>query len=478
MRSVNPHLASLVYASVVLASIPYSGVASAQSKEEARALQEQRAIQATLIGFADKYMSSIAQASDDVRAAMPDNLDVRVLAQGYKLHSARAALDIATGPNPEAALLDMLVFSSLQRIAMDAPWSTEAFGRHRRVLLDATSALEREIWDAAARYMSPEDLAELREHIAAWRARNPDMRYVFYVRFDDFAAARLDSPLADKARKGGLLVDVSDVSRSADQAILLAERALHTSNRLPTLLSWEIESLYFRLVTSPEARSALEQSGRMSTSLARFATSLEKLPKQISAERSATIAQLAKEIAIERAAALRDVGALLATERGAAIADLQGLLRAERQAILTELDARREALAQAAGVIQTSLVDADELAVHLGETSATIKEVIESADKLVGRFEGGPDASREPSEPFNLASYVEAIRELTLAIQEANTLVLSAERIVGAEAPVTGIFDRVLWVGTLLIFILCITAFFTMLIYRAAVRRIFVDARG
>ena len=65
-----------------------------------------------------------------------------------------------------------------------------------------------------------------------------------------------------------------------------------------------------------------------------------------------------------------------------------------------------------------------------------------------------------------------AARELTIAIREANTLMLSAERLSGGENLIGGIFDRALWTGTILILILCVPIFVTMLIYRAAARRI------
>ena len=82
--------------------------------------------------------------------------------------------------------------------------------------------------------------------------------------------------------------------------------------------------------------------------------------------------------------------------------------------------------------------------------------------------EGGDVAS----EPFDIDSYVNAINQLTVTIQEANTLVLSTERLTGGETMIGGVFDRVLWTGTILILILCVAVFVTMLIYRAAARHI------
>ncbi len=51
-------------------------------------------------------------------------------------------------------------------------------------------------------------------------------------------------------------------------------------------------------------------------------------------------------------------------------------------------------------------------------------------------------------------------------------MLLSTERLTGGEGAMGGVFDRVLWTGTILILVLCVAVFFTMLIYRAAARHI------
>lgn len=467
---------SLGFALLVIGLLAHAGSAIAQDEDDTKALRDQKAIQAMLIGFADKYLSTLTQISHEIAASEPANPELRATIHAYKLNSARSALEIATGPNPGIALIDMLVFARLQRLSMQDPRWPEFTDTQRQRIVASLKNLEYDIWDSAGRYLSVDEESELKELIERWRRKNPDIRYVFYIRFDDFAVNRLDSTLADKVRKGGFLVDVSDVSRSADEAILLAERAMQMTNRLPLLLSWEIETLFYRLATSIEARQALDQSAKVTSSLQSFAATVEDLPKQIAVERKTTIDQIANVLGKERGAAIHDVGELFATQRLATIENLHNVLATERAAFFSELDARGAALAQSAEFVKTSLSDADRLTVHLGETSVMIKEAIDSADRMMGRFDKEAPATAEPSEPFDLASYVEAIRELTVTIQEANTLMLSTERIIGNESPIANVFNRVLWVGTLLIVILCVAAFFTMLAYRAAVRRIFVDA--
>jgi len=87
------------------------------------------------------------------------------------------------------------------------------------------------------------------------------------------------------------------------------------------------------------------------------------------------------------------------------------------------------------------------------------------------RFDSGPEGG-DAAEPFDINIYVNAIKELSVALREANTLMLSTERLTGGESAMGGVFDRVLWTGTVLILILCVAVFVTMLIYRAAARHI------
>jgi hypothetical protein len=169
---------------------------------------------------------------------------------------------------------------------------------------------------------------------------------------------------------------------------------------------------------------------------------MEKLPKQLTAERQATIDHLASAIAAERAA------------------------------FFAELDSRQEMLQGTFSEVRGGLADADKLAIDLEKTTSTINEALVNADKLMARFEKGTEGAEAPPKPFDINSYVNAITKLTVAIREANTLLLSTERLTGGQGTMGGVFDRVLWTGTILILILCVAVFVTMLIYRAAARHI------
>lgn len=398
-------------------------------------------LQELVFAYADKYMSAIAQVTSEIRESAPEDAELRLRMHGLKLLTTASIQQLAVTPNPEATLLDMMVFATLHRMVFSEEWARKRYGKHAKTLAKTMQELEDEIWQTSGNYLSEKQTAEVRRLIRDWRAKHPDLKVVSLIRFSDFASLRSKSPLVSKSRGGGFLVDTSGAEQSVDEALLLAERALHYSQRLPWLIEWQVEQLFYKLAVTPEVRQSLSQTQGVTRSLDRFADSMEKLPRQISTERQASIEQMASAIATERVA------------------------------FFAELDVREKMLQGTINTLRTGLADADQLAVNLNKTAGGVNTVLLSADKLMARFdsEAGADAD---AEAFNLNSYVLAIKELTLAIQEANTLILSTERLTGGADAMGGVFTRVLWTGTILILILCVAVFITMLIYRAAARHI------
>ncbi len=459
-------------------------------------------LQSLMFAYADKYMSGIAQVTFEVRQRDPTNPELRLRMHSLKLLITASVQQLASAANPEATLLDMMVFATLHRMVYEEDWARQYFGDGVKRIVFVMRGLEKGIWDVASGYLTKKQIAEVRKLIRDWRAKHPKLTVVAYIRFSDFASLRSKSPLLDKARSGGFLVDTSGAEKAVDEALLLAERALHYSQRVPWIIELQVEKIFYQLAIEPEIKQTLAQTKDMTRTLARFADSLEKLPKQITVERRASIKQMASVIATERSATIRelseaiaaerratieDVSQSIATERGTAIRELGEALAAERRAtvedvsqsitkervaLFAELDARQTMLQGTASEVRAGLADADKLAVTLHKTTSSVNEALINADKLMARFDLGSNGADSASEPFDINSYVNAIQELTVAIREANTLLLSTERLTGGESAMAGVFDRVLWTGTILILILCVAVFITMLIYRAVARHI------
>jgi hypothetical protein len=453
----------------LLLAVPGHGQGAGDDQDPTTQLSK---LQSLLFAYADKYMSGIAQATQEARERDPTNPELRLRMHGLKLVVTASVQALAVSPNPEATLLDMMVFATLHRMVFEEGWARKRYGDEVEIILFVMRVLEKEIWSVASGYLSEKQIAEVRKLIREFRAKHPKLKVVSYIRFSDFASLRSKSPLVDKARGGGFLVDTSGAEKAVDEALLLAERAMHYSQRLPWIIEWQIEKVFYQLAVEPEVRETLTQTQGMTRSLDRFAESMEKLPQQMTAERRASIEQMASAVATERGAAIRELSEALAAERRATIEDVRESISTERVALFAELDVRQKMLTGAVSEVRAGLADADKLTLDLQKTTSGINEALINADKLMARFDSGSEGGDADSEPFDISSYVIAIKELTTAIREANTLLLSTERLTGGEAMMGGVFDRVLWTGTILILILCVAVFITMLIYRAAARHI------
>jgi len=459
----------LVILGALLLVVPGYGHGAGDNEDPTAQLSK---LQSVLFSYADKYMSAIAQVTFEAQKQDPANPELRLRMHSLKLLVTTSVQELAVSPNPESTLLDMMVYATLHRISFEEEWARDLYGEAVESLVSATQLLEREIWEIASGYLADKEIADVRNLIHAWKVANPNLKVVSFIRFSDFASMRSKSPLVEKSRKSGFLVDTSDAVKAVDQTLLFSERVLHYSQRLPYIIEWQVERIFYQLAVEPEIRQSLAQSQGITQSLNRFADSMEKLPGQIVAERQASIKQLAGALAIERSSAIHELADVLATERHAAIEEVSQLISLERVALLEELDARERMLSGLVSEARAGLADADKLAIDLEKTTNAVNEVLLNADKLMARFDSKSKDTEADSEPFDINSYVNAIKELTITIREANTLLLSAERLTGGEEMMGGVFDRVLWTGTILILILCVAVFITMLTYRAAARHI------
>ena len=429
-------------------------------------------LQSILFAYADKYMTVFAQIALDIQKRYPADTELRLRIHSMKLLVATTVQELAVSPNPESTLLDMMVYATLHRISFEEDWARETFGESVESLISSTRELEKEIWNIGSGYLSEQEIAEIQELIQAWKQKNPDLKWVSFIRFSDFASIRSKSPLVEKARSHGFLVDTSGAEQVADQALLLSERILHYSQRMPYIIEWQVEKVFYQLAVEPEFKQSLEQSRDITRSLNRFVVAVEQLPQQLGDEREASIEQMATAVASERNAAIAQLSAALANERRATLESIRQSVTAERVAIFEELNARQESWMGTVSDARAGVAEADQLTVELEKTTNNINEVLKNADLLLTRFDSDSEAGTQDSEPFDLDSYVLAINQLSNAIREANTLLLSTERLTSQEHAMGAIFDRALWTGTILILILCVAIFVTMLIYRAAARHI------
>lgn len=200
------------------------------------------ALQATVMSMADDWNIALGESFQGLQAQGSIDLRARIEGMWFLRNGMGASLDIAAGPNPEVAILDLLVLASLQEWAIDHTWRGHGIPdarvlEARERLRDARGELERK----AAQHLTPQQRAELDQLIGAWIAAHPGRMLVAFVRFSDFADERNNLTLVDRQRAESLLREVDQVTAAIDDARLLGERALWYAARYPYVLGQQAE---------------------------------------------------------------------------------------------------------------------------------------------------------------------------------------------------------------------------------------------
>jgi hypothetical protein len=281
---------------------------------------------------------------------------------------------------------------------------------------------------------------ELDSIMKDWRERNPNIRYVSYVHFADFAKSIGRGGPGD-AGQGGLfqllgldpLANLDPAVREITQSRQLAERAIYYAQRVPNLLDMQVELLTNRVVAMPETRRVLEDASRLGGLAASAGRQIDDLPALVAREREAAIRQVMDSVNIQ----------------SAQMSKLANELRAA-------LDAGTA-------------------------TSNSLGTTIRSADQLVARFDKPkpPGAAAEPpGRPFDITEYTAAAAGIAHTADELQQLIAALERGAPAVAQsadrtasnLQAVIDHVLWRATLLGLLLIAGGFGSALAYRRFTR--------
>jgi hypothetical protein len=372
-------------------------------------------LQLELMSYADRYASVAAQALDDVERLGPPP-ETRRAIMGDLIYSAAAAFTIAADSDPQLALLDMVVMTTLGRMVFEDYWRPMLGAPTEPVIVWFTQ-LERDIWEVAAPILDQAQQQELRERIETYRADNPDLGTFSNLRFADFPSKRASSTLKKK-KSGGIFGSVRNITDQVEQTRIMAERAMYLSTRLPLLSGGFADIWVTRLSYNPAVEELREDLHNFALVSDRLATIAEQLPEQISTERNETIEQLVREVTTLRYEAIEHV--------------LQGVTK-EREATLQQLIAEEEELGGLLTELRHTLNEANTLT--------------GSVDLLAQRFDiGAPTEPGEPAEPFVIEDYRRTIVEAGAVIERLNGLVLSTTELLnspGADRLVPSLVEAI-----------------------------------
>lgn len=357
-------------------------------------------LQSEVMGFADAYASFVFQAADEVMEAA-ERPQVRREAHKAKLATALGAWTIATNPNPAVSLLDMVVMVKLEHDSYRRV-GPQLFGKHAGTLIAAYAKGEEQITELAARALWPGEMEQLEQLVRQWRKDHPDQWMVSHIRFNDFAQYRGITQIS--ARTGGSmftlvgldpLAKMDPTLRQVEQSRLLGERMFFFISRMPALLSWQMESLYYRLTSTPEVQRALASTDRFAEIGEQLVARSEALPDEV-AER-------------------------FAVERAAAIDQIQRAVREEGHGLLEDLDARREMLADVRSTLEAGTT-----------LSESLQATTESVSTLAGRIRSEDLAPAPPGERVELEDVRETVAETSVMVRDLNELALTLDRMLAS----------------------------------------------
>jgi hypothetical protein len=205
-------------------------------------------LQSTVMSMSDDWNIALGESMFALQSAPDISMQTRFNGASFLRNGMGASLDIAVGPNPRVAMLDLLVLATLQTWALEHTWAGNGIpgnlvGPAKERLAEARG----EMTSKASRFLAAEQLRELDRLINAWIEAHPRQVLVSFVRLSDFASDRNELTLEDRKLAYGLLKEVDEVTSAIDDARLLGERALWYAARYPYVIGQQAELTSLRV---------------------------------------------------------------------------------------------------------------------------------------------------------------------------------------------------------------------------------------
>lgn len=353
-----------------------AGKASAQP----RLVQEQIELQR----FADDFFARGGQGIDESAERLGTDAGRQQVVQ-IKLLLGSSVLSIVSGPNPNANLLDLVSITVLTRLSIQDYWMHTTNGAAFQPWLDASRVLETNVWDLAARFLRPAEVAELRAGIKEWYARTPKVSTAFFARPATFA--NMVRTTQEKEAPGTSVFSLINLDPTAQLAPavrevtedrLFAERAMYTAQRMPFFLRLQGELFAYEVGEQPAVRLALTDATQLSDSAQRISGAVASV--------SQTVSQLPDRIS------------------------------AERKEILADLESQQGKLLDLAAGVDHALVSGEKMSSSLNITLSNARGLMETFDA------GWPKIS---ARPFNILDYAKTAEDVSAMAQNLNTLIES-----------------------------------------------------
>ena len=352
--------------------------------------EDPAALQVELQRFADEFAGRTVAALEDY-ASLAGTDEARRQVLHWKISVGAAAVTIATGPNPQANLLDFVALASATRTALERVQGTNTAAIEP--WLEVSRSLEASAWSLAAGVFSAEQIQEIRDAMRRWWESNPEGHMTFFARPEEFSSLIRKSG-QEGTRPGSVFAMVGlDPTAGLDPAVrevtrtrLFAERAMYMVQRMPFLVRWQVELLTDELLHQEQIAGVLTNTASLVESIDRISRATESA--------SATAAQLPDRVT------------------------------AERQAIIQSFESQEGRLRALSAEVTKTLEAGDKMSASLNTTLTTF-------DALTKRFGVGEpvpaDAQSTANDtnatPFNILDYAHTAEKIATMAEQLDILI-------------------------------------------------------
>jgi hypothetical protein len=329
-------IAHLVAVLMLAPEAGYGAKKKGKDKKNERAyVMTESELQSQVMGFADRYVSIIVAASSeyDDQSPSPEN---RRLIRSHLVYSIANAFTIAAEPDPDFALLDMVVMVTLGRMVFEEHWMKK-IGDEVAPIVRQFHKTERDIWQIAGKVLIEQQQKDLMAMIKDWRRNHPEVAMFSYVRFRDFATDQQKSKSSKPKKYSRLFGSVEKATQQVEEMRLLAERGMYLGTRMPMLTGAFADVWLSQLAANPDVNKILTDLHHLSGVSQRLAEVAEKLPDNVTAEREAAVKQVMQETDRLSQVTLNRIMQKVAKERKATVNQLVDRLAKERENAINQL---------------------------------------------------------------------------------------------------------------------------------------------
>ena len=262
-------------------------------------------LQENILRFADNFIISMSVATESLkRNGEPVSREFLVMA---KLKIATDIITLATGSNPLANLVSMIVFTESVKTSIREYWRPMEFGDSVDRLEKVVSDANQDIRALGVTILAQDQMNELSNAVQSWHKLNPQKERGFA----ELANITLVNQILEKGDQSKQidtthssvfslldldpLASLDPATRELSETRLFGERALFMGKRVPQLMEWQMELLTARTGRVPEVKHFVESAQEIAKASAKVGKTAEMLPSVISSEREKILAALTKE---------------------------------------------------------------------------------------------------------------------------------------------------------------------------------------